>query len=244
MKRLKAIDLRVWMTPFLVILVALVPKASDPSVPERPLQAPDPRAVAAEQALSNWMSSGDPLVRPAFLGLADRPNGLEPGQFHLFAQPVPRANGGRSLLRDRRRPFGDQIARTAERYRLDRELLAALVEAESGFDASVVSSAGAKGLMQIMPETLADYGVRDPFDPVTNLDAGARYFRSLLQQFGGNVEMALAAYNAGPGVVERYRAVPPYRETRAFVRRVLALYGEYADPGASPAEATTILVSR
>jgi soluble lytic murein transglycosylase-like protein len=139
--------------------------------------------------------------------------------FELFprnAQPTPR----KALSV----PFAAAIHTAAERYRLDSQLLAAIVEAESGFDARVVSPAGALGLMQVMPDIAGEHG-GDPFDPAVNLDVGARYFSRLLQQFDGNLEMALAAYNAGPNTVQRYGRVPPYRETQAFVRKVLSIYG-------------------
>ncbi len=220
MRRLRFLGIRLWLTAAATVALALVPNASDPSVPERPIPAPSPGEVAAEQALSNWLVSGSPDTRSGYRPLL-RAGAASPGRFQLFPESTRR----QVLLGG---PYGEVIVRVAERYRLDCALLAALVEAESGFDARVVSSAGAKGLMQVMPETLADYGVKDPFDPAANLDAGARYFSSLLEQFSGNVELALAAYNAGPGAVAHYgNAVPPYRETRAFVRRVLATYDRH-----------------
>ncbi|MGE5234430.1 MAG: lytic transglycosylase domain-containing protein [Acidobacteriota bacterium] len=191
---------------------------------------PSPRDVAAERALSSWLASGSPNTRSGYRPLWSEAQAPRVDRFQLF----PEAARRQVLLGGR---YGLVITQIAERYRLDSALLAALVEAESGFNARVVSPAGAKGLMQMMPETLADYGVKDPFDPAANLDAGARYFSSLLQQFSGNVELALAAYNAGPAVVERYGAVPPYRETRAFVRRVLARYGSHVQAaGPKPSE--------
>ncbi len=123
-----------------------------------------------------------------------------------------------------RLPFGDLIVATAQRYGLDPALLAAIVKAESGFDSRAVSSAGAKGLMQLMDGTAAALGVRDPFDPVQNLDGGARYFRDLLHRFSGDVRLALAAYNAGPNAVREAGGVPPYAETQRFVEAVMATW--------------------
>ncbi|MEW5762278.1 MAG: lytic transglycosylase domain-containing protein [Bacillota bacterium] len=116
------------------------------------------------------------------------------------------------------------LFREAEaRFELPRGLVEAVARAESGLNPRAVSPAGALGLMQLIPGTARALGVADPFDPVQNVEAGARYLRQLLDRFGGDLRLALAAYNAGPGTVERYRGVPPYAETRAYVEKVLAL---------------------
>lgn len=133
----------------------------------------------------------------------------------------PAGSGGQSVLS---LPFGNLIVATAQRYGLDAALLAAMVKVESGFDPRAVSSAGAKGLMQLMDGTAAALGVRDPFDPAQNLDGGARYFRDLLQRFGGDVRLALAAYNAGPNAVREAGGIPPYPETQRYVEAVMATW--------------------
>ncbi len=112
------------------------------------------------------------------------------------------------------------IAKVSEKYKLDPALLKAVVKVESGFNPLAVSSAGAMGLMQLMPRTAAALGVKDPFDVGENLDAGARYLKSMLDRYNGNVNLALAAYNAGPGAVQKYGGVPPYRETMDYLQRV------------------------
>ncbi|HEY6547548.1 MAG TPA: lytic transglycosylase domain-containing protein [Vicinamibacteria bacterium] len=113
----------------------------------------------------------------------------------------------------------------AERYGLDPELVLAVVGAESGSEPKAVSPKGAQGLMQLMPRTAAELGVADAFDPAANLDGGSRYLESLLVKYRGNLRLALAAYNAGPGAVARHGGVPPYRETQEYVRRVMRRYG-------------------
>jgi len=107
--------------------------------------------------------------------------------------------------------------------------LRAIAHAESGFDADAVSSKGAQGVMQLMPGVAAEYGVDDPFAPEQSIPAGARYMRSLLRRYGGDRVLAAAAYNAGIGTVERYRGVPPYAETRTYIRKVQALYARYRE---------------
>ncbi|MDQ6931816.1 MAG: transglycosylase SLT domain-containing protein [Candidatus Eremiobacteraeota bacterium] len=103
----------------------------------------------------------------------------------------------------------------------------AVVMAESGGNPNAVSSAGAQGLMQLMPATAASCGVANPFEPRSNVDCGTRYLHGLLLRYNNNVELAVAAYNAGPGSVDSYHGIPPYAETREYVARVVAAYRNY-----------------
>lgn len=103
-------------------------------------------------------------------------------------------------------------------------LVRAVIEVESGGDPSAISSAGAMGLMQLMPGTASTYGVADAFDPDQNVDGGCSYLHDLLGRYHGNLKLALAAYNAGPGAVDKYGGIPPYAETQSYVRNVTALY--------------------
>jgi hypothetical protein len=113
---------------------------------------------------------------------------------------------------------------TARRHGLDPELVLAVVAVESAFRPNAVSPKGATGLMQLMPGTARELGVKDPFDPADNLDGGTRYLNGLIRQYNGDLKRALAAYNAGAGAVKRHRGVPPYRETREYVQKVLERY--------------------
>ncbi len=124
------------------------------------------------------------------------------------------------LLPDR--PYARLVQEAADRHGVDARLVHALIEVESGYRADVVSAAGAMGLMQLMPVTAKRYGVSDPLDPASNIDAGTRHLKELLDEFGPLYALdSLAAYNAGVGVVRRHGGIPPYPQTHRFVRRVL-----------------------
>jgi soluble lytic murein transglycosylase-like protein len=118
------------------------------------------------------------------------------------------------------------IGLTARTHQVPPALVKAVIAAESDFDPNAVSRAGAQGLMQLMPKTAASLGVEDPLAPDENVDGGVRYLRSMMDRFG-DLPLALAAYNAGPTAVVRYGGVPPYRETRDYVTRVLNYYRAY-----------------
>ncbi len=120
--------------------------------------------------------------------------------------------------------FEQRVIATATRLGIDPALILAVIDVESGQVEDAVSPKGALGLMQVLPETAAEVGFPHAADPAQNLEAGCRYLAALLDSFGGDVELALAAYNAGPGAVRRWGTVPPYRETRNFVARVAVAY--------------------
>ena len=120
-----------------------------------------------------------------------------------------------------RQIIANNVQKAAEKFNLPPELISAVIRAESNFQVRAVSSAGARGLMQLMPATAKELGVKDSFDIEQNIDGGARYLRKMLDRFGGNVRKALAAYNAGPGTVIKYNGRVPYPETRQYVKRVL-----------------------
>jgi soluble lytic murein transglycosylase-like protein len=131
-------------------------------------------------------------------------------------------------------PFGAEITAAAKKHGIDPALLAGLVKQESGFNPNAGSPAGARGLTQLMPGTAAGLGVSNVLDPAQSLDGGAKYLRQQLDAFGGDVTRALAAYNAGPGAVQRYGGVPPYAETQNYVRIVQANAAQYRAGGAAP----------
>jgi soluble lytic murein transglycosylase-like protein len=122
--------------------------------------------------------------------------------------------------------YDDIVAEAARLYHLDPHMIRAVMQAESGFNAMAVSPVGAIGLMQLMPAVAAELGVTDPLDPRQNIMAGSRYLRQLLDAHRGNVRLALASYNAGPGNVAKYGAIPPFKETQNYVKKVTALLSE------------------
>ncbi|MER1955759.1 MAG: lytic transglycosylase domain-containing protein [Solibacillus sp.] len=117
--------------------------------------------------------------------------------------------------------YSSEIKKAAQTYDVPEKLIAAVMKQESNFNSSVVSSAGASGLMQLMPTTASYLGVEDRFDPQQNIMGGAKYLRQMLDKFDNNIETALAAYNAGPGNVNKYGGIPPFTETQNYVKNVL-----------------------
>jgi soluble lytic murein transglycosylase-like protein len=116
------------------------------------------------------------------------------------------------------------IQRQSDSQKLDPKLVKAVIQVESGYNHRALSNKGAMGLMQLMPDTASLFNVRNAFDPEENLRAGTRYLRQLLDRFAGRIELALAGYNAGPGAVEKHKGMPPYPETRDYVKQVMMLY--------------------
>lgn len=144
--------------------------------------------------------------------------------------PVPEARP------DDRRQYDDLMESAALRYRIPVALVRAVVHAESNYDPTAVSPKGASGLMQLMPETAREMFVKDIFEPRDNIEGGTRYLRVLANLYGGDMVKIVAAYNAGPEAVNRNRGIPPYEETQAYVRKVIALYFRYKEQIAQKAE--------
>ena len=175
-------------------------------------------AVPAEAQIYTWRDASGQLV------LSNRPRGgggyestyTAPGA-SLPATKPPRANLPTH--------YDELIRQHAGRHGLSPDLVKAVIKAESNFNRYAVSPKGAMGLMQLMPATARSLGVADPFHPEENIRGGVSYLAGLLARYDQNVELALAAYNAGPGAVERYGAVPPYRETRDYVKKITRATG-------------------
>lgn len=173
------------------------------------LSAAVPLAVAADS--SGLVLLNEPGGRPR---LVNTPNTLLQADGNL----VPR--GGYR----RREQLWPMVREIAAFHGLDPNLVDLVIRMESGYNTRAVSHKGAQGLMQLMPGTAAMYGVSDVFDPRENIQAGVRYLRDMLQRYNSNLTLALAAYNAGPGAVDRHGGVPPFRETRNYVDSIMSAY--------------------
>jgi soluble lytic murein transglycosylase-like protein len=144
---------------------------------------------------------------------------------YRYMRPAPAMAGYRSHFGQSKQKFSDLINQAAYRHQVDPKLVHAVIQTESAYNAGAVSSAGAVGLMQLMPDTARRYGVDDRRDPLQNVDGGTHYLRDLIEMFSPNLELAVAAYNAGENAVIKYNyQIPPYPETRNYVKQVLAAY--------------------
>jgi soluble lytic murein transglycosylase-like protein len=179
---------------------------------------PAPVAVSASVGAPRFANALANALKPANPALGLQPGGADAPGSGAPAGPAPVPPAQIDAL----------VQQNASTWQVDPALLKAVIANESGFNANATSKVGAQGLMQLMPETAASLGVRDAYDPAQNVAGGARYLRGLLDRFGGDKRLAIAAYNAGPGAVEKYRDVPPYAETQSYVQNVLASFDKYS----------------
>ena len=179
-------------------------------------------AVAPAQAqIYSWRDANGQLVVSNYR----RPPDSASVKSYAVA-PTSSVRSTRYAATQRSRQYDDLISEHAQLNRVRTDLVRAVVQVESAFNPRALSPKGAMGLMQLMPATAREYGVVNAFNPAENIRAGVAYLRRLLDRFSNNEELALAAYNAGPGAVDKYdNAVPPYRETRNYVSRILAIAG-------------------
>jgi soluble lytic murein transglycosylase-like protein len=145
-------------------------------------------------------------------------------------QPAPPRPDGAPDAPDQRSPFEGFIEEASALYGVSSDLVRAVIQTESGFDPKAVSGVGAKGLMQIMPRTARALGIQDPFDPKQNIFGGVKYLSMLLERNNGNVALALASYNAGPGNVAKHGGIPPFGETRGYVKKITGLLADATVP--------------
>jgi len=154
----------------------------------------------------------------------------------LYFTNVPTSSNYRLFIKERPAKLSNShptdkydsfIAEASKKHRVSFSLLKAVINVESAFNPKAVSKTGAMGLMQIMPENIRNLRIRDPFNPWENIMGGTRYLKELLQRYKGKLPLALAAYNAGPNLVDRYNAIPPIKETRDYVKKVMKSYNSF-----------------
>ncbi len=170
----------------------------------RPVQADQIVAIVDAQGHRVYINTGEIGTRVDWTTRSFRP---QPGMASPPAREIDRL-----------------VEQTATRLQVDPQLVHAIIKVESEYDPNAVSSKGAMGLMQLVPATARRFGVENPFDPRENIEGGVSYLKYLLDHFGGDLKLSLAAYNAGEHSVERYGGIPAYQETRQYVRRVTSLY--------------------
>jgi soluble lytic murein transglycosylase-like protein len=176
--------------------------------------------AAARSPLHMWTDADGVLHvddTPQYTGPARR--SVRAGASSRAAVPIPKKLSSR-----RSDAPPDQIDKAAATYKIPSELVRAVIWAESAGDASAISHRGAIGLMQLMPQTAGQMYVNDPVDPAQNIQGGTRYLRLLANQFGGDMLLTIAAYNAGPEAVKKYNGVPPFEETRQYCKKVMSYY--------------------
>ena len=194
-----SMNLALWLT-----IVAIVMGVVIPSISEEPKTA----LVAAKEP---------EIVQPIISGsLQKKLLTAKPDQ----TLPIISWNSAERL-------FQPIVLKAATRYKVDPAMVMAIIMAESSYNPKAISKKGARGLMQLMPTTARSLGVKDSFNPEHNINAGVRYFKKLLNQFDGDVELALAAYNAGSRKVREHRGIPPFRATRYYIKKVIRYYRYY-----------------
>ena len=201
----------------IIILLPATTTSNSMAVESLMAGAPSAAEIALFEELAEWVGNDQPAAgRP--LGRTIRARAASFDVFLSYLDDTVRSQRLADV------PFGDTIRRTAQDHGVDALLVAAIIEAESSFDPCAISSRGAVGLMQVMPATAGSKTLETLTEPELNISLGTGYLRHLLDLYGGDLELALAAYNAGPANVRRYGGVPPFRETQRYVERVLGIY--------------------
>ena len=190
------------------------------------------RAVALNQRIENINNQLNPKVNETTVNTQNFVDALkasmnEKNVFRLQnttldTPPIKKTSANTQNIT--REQISQIVSKISAKYNVDEKLVNAVIRQESGFNVKAKSKAGAMGLMQLMPATARGLGVTDAYNPVQNIEGGVKYLSNLLKKYNGNVVLALAAYNAGSGAVDKYSGVPPYKETQNYVRSILANY--------------------
>lgn len=220
-------NLALWMSIVALVFTVVVPQIYRKS---ETVQAAVRKIVSKPIPVPGYLPMEEPAELPGeVLPEQNQPTGKKPEK-----TTVAGSNTGSPFAKCSKAEckFNSIVARASKRYQVEPALIKAIIMAESGYNPRAVSNKGAMGLMQLMPVTAAELGVEDVFNPEHNINGGVRYYKKLLKRLNGDVELALAAYNAGIQTVKKYRGVPPYKATRHYIKKVFHYYRLYKKTGA------------
>lgn len=182
----------------------------------------------AQQILENISRNGGADAQAALAALKNLKNAQTAATLNTSANAY-QASSSHAQLKKNAQNYMHEISQAAEEFNVDPNLITSVISAESAGNPYAISRVGAKGLMQLMDSTARDMGVRRVFDPADNIRGGTRYLKAMLDKYDGNVDMALAAYNAGPSAVDKHNGIPPYKETQEYVAKIRLMHANLTD---------------